>query len=163
MATATATRRRLTEKVSATTRLRVDREKGVIYGVKCLGPISRNGRRYAGTSFSDAVRHYEGIEVNVDHQGPDASAVRPFSDGFGVLREARKTSEGVFADLHYLKSHPMAAMIAEKAERFPNGFGMSHVALGKNARSHCPRWKHLDPRRTPRLIRLWRTLLSSRW
>lgn len=125
---------RITESSIAETSLKVDREKGVIFGVKCLGRESKNGRTYSDRALSDAVNLYEGSEVNVDH--PDGSTEdggfeRQMADGFGVLRSTSLRASGVFADLHYLKSHPLAEVIAERAERFPGHFGMSHVALGE--------------------------------
>ena len=106
--------------------MRVDREAGVIYGVKCLGRESKNGRVYSDQALTDARDLYEGRDVNLDH----ADGERKMIDGFGVLRNAVLTREGVFADLHYLKSHPLADPIAERAEKFPKNFGMSHDASG---------------------------------
>ena len=40
------------------------------------------------------------------------------------------TSAGVYGDLHYLKSHPQAELVAEAAERNPNRIGLSHHAEG---------------------------------
>jgi hypothetical protein len=110
----------------------VDREAGVIRGVKILGKDSRNGRTYTGTAIAEAARLYEGSKVNVDHppiDNPDAE--RSFVDGFGVLRGVTIREGDVFGDLHYLKSHPRAEMVAEAAERFPHSFGLSHNADGK--------------------------------
>jgi predicted regulator of Ras-like GTPase activity (Roadblock/LC7/MglB family) len=38
--------------------------------------------------------------------------------------------DGVYGDLHYLKSHPQADVVAEAAERNPNRLGLSHHAEG---------------------------------
>lgn len=125
----------LAENIVADSALRVDRESGVIFGVKCLGRESRNGRTYLDTALEDARGFYEGADVNVDHPVGD-EINRRMADGFGVLRNARLHESGVFADLHYLKSHPLAEPIAERAEKFPQNFGMSHVArgsIGENA------------------------------
>lgn len=112
-------------------RMGVDREKQVISGVKCLGRESKNGRLYSDQALEDARRFYEGIDVNLDHPPGDSQAERRMVDGFGVLRNVRTLAEGVFADLHYLGSHPMAEVIAERAEKFPGNFGMSHNATGR--------------------------------
>src|SRR5262245_35101259 len=47
--------------------LRVDRELGVIYGVKVLGRKSGNGPIYPQSVTSRALPMYEGSKVNLDH------------------------------------------------------------------------------------------------
>src|SRR3954467_13319392 len=46
-------------------RLTVDRDAGVIRGVKVLGWDSKNGRRYDPAGVDPAL--YEGADVNIDH------------------------------------------------------------------------------------------------
>jgi hypothetical protein len=128
--TATKKRTSLHESTASTT-LQVDREAGVISGVKCLGRVSRNNREYTDSALADAARLYEGNRVNLNHQ---YKGERPISDGFGVIKSTRVESDGVYADLHYIKSHPLAEAIAERAERFPNTFGLSHDASGSVTR-----------------------------
>jgi hypothetical protein len=109
---------------------KVDRENGVIKGVKILGFDSLNGRRYSESAVRSAVHLYEGKGVNVDHWRK--SDDRPVKDHFGELRNVRFIEgKGLFGDLHYLKSHPEAETILERAERMPNQFGLSHVAEGE--------------------------------
>ncbi len=114
--------------------LGVDREKGVIFGVKCLGRESKNGRTYSQASLGQAVELYEnggkGTRVNIDHTTGNPTQ-RGMLEGFGILKGAKLGTDGVSADLHYLKAHPLAEMIVEQAERFPEQFGLSHVALGE--------------------------------
>ena len=113
----------------------VDREAGVIRGVKVLGRESRNGREYSNRALHEAAKLYEGIAVNLNH--PDRRALqleRPVEAGFGWLEAARVESDGVFADLHYLRSHGLAAVLVEAAERNPRRFGLSHNAEGRVAR-----------------------------
>ena len=50
--------------------LRVDREKGVIHGVKLLGAVSKKGREYPQAVMARALPMYEGLRVNVDHVDP---------------------------------------------------------------------------------------------
>ena len=128
--TATKKRTSLHESTASTT-LQVDREAGVISGVKCLGRVSRNNREYSDSALADAARLYEGNRVNLNHQ---YKGERPISDGFGVIKSTRVEPDGVYADLHYIKSHPLAEAIAERAERFPNTFGLSHDASGSVTR-----------------------------
>jgi hypothetical protein len=113
----------------------IDREAGVIRGVKVLGRVSKNGREYSDAAMDDGVRLYEGLKVNVDH--PDRKnpkADRGFLEGFGELRNLKKTPSGVYGDLHFLKSHSAAETVCEAAERFPKQFGLSHNAEGEVAK-----------------------------
>lgn len=114
---------------------RVDREVGVIFGVKVLGVTSKNGRTYSPKALAAAARLYEGIEVNIDH--PDRgnpARERGIRESFGVLRNVTIRDDGVYADLHYVRSHDLAAQIAERAERFPDKLGLSHNARGNVSR-----------------------------
>src|SRR5215510_10167219 len=47
--------------------VRVDREQAIIRGVKIIGLVSRNGRRYRSAALAQAVGMYEGAKVNVNH------------------------------------------------------------------------------------------------
>ena len=113
----------------------VDRDAGVIRGVRVLGRESRNGREYSDRALADAAKFYEGIGVNLNH--PDrreTNVERSVEAGFGWLAGARVAPDGVYADLHFLRSHPQAAVIVEAAERNPRRFGLSHNAEGHVAR-----------------------------
>ncbi|HUT11598.1 MAG TPA: hypothetical protein VMY42_13950 [Thermoguttaceae bacterium] len=137
---------------------RVDAEAGVIRGVKVLGLQSGNtGRtigldaeefgpavdqRYAYTieALRDATGLYEGIGVYVDHPqfAFDANGSRraiaqdrKTADRFGRLVNVRVTETGMYADLEYLKSHPLAAQVVEVAQRMPEALALSHNATGR--------------------------------
>lgn len=108
---------------------RVDREAGVIHGVKILGRVSLNGREYSPTALRDAAKHYAGIRVNIDH--PEKSAIkspRGTLEQWGWLEDIEVRAEGVYGDLHFLKSHPHTESLLELAERRPDKFGLSHNA-----------------------------------
>jgi len=110
---------------------RVDRENGVIHGVRVLGPTSRNGRRYLPEAIRGAVGLYEGLQVNLDHS-PNERSVK---DRAGWLQNARVGTAGdLRADFCYFKSDATAAKICEAAERNPAAFGFSHHAEGKTRR-----------------------------
>jgi hypothetical protein len=113
---------------------RIDRDAGIIYGVKVLGLVSKNDRRYLPKAVSDALPLYEGVAVNIDHQRDDPNSRviqdRPMRDRWGVLRNARIIDGEIYANLHYIKSHPMTEMLVEAAEKFPETFGLSHDATG---------------------------------
>lgn len=129
--TATATRRttRWLEQVNRAPG-RVDREKGIIYGVKVCGLESANGRAYTAEALRKAARLYEGLPVNVNHPSK-ARDDRASEDRFGKLVNVRFAGDGLYADLHFLRSHPMAERVMEAAERMPSAFGLSHNAGGK--------------------------------
>ena len=114
---------------------RVDREAGVLRGVKVLGRVSRNGRRYTDAALKQALRLYEGARVNINHPDRQRPSVdRAVVDRFGVLRKVQIREDGIYADLHYLRRHPLAEMIAEAAERLPDALGLSHNAEGRTSR-----------------------------
>lgn len=114
---------------------RVDREAGVIKGVKIVGTVSRNkresrkGRRYTRHCLESAQRLYEGLKVRSNHPSKAAQATgeeRKNEDVLGQLRNVRVGHDGLYGDLHYLKSHPLAERLCEAAERMPTAFGLSH-------------------------------------
>lgn len=111
--------------------LKVDRNRGIIRGVKILGLISENGRQYMPDAVRKAAKLYEGIRVNIDHPNkPDD--VRSAESRFGKLVRVRFIEgDGLYGDLEFLRSHPMAERICEAAERMPDAFGLSHNAQGE--------------------------------
>lgn len=104
----------------------VDRDAGVIRQVQICGPLSRNGRNYS-QALDGAVSLYEGVKVNIDH-GFAPGEERSFFAGFGVIRQAKRQGDAIYGDLHFLKSHELAELVCERAERFPETFGLSHDA-----------------------------------
>lgn len=113
----------------------VDRDAGVIRGVRVLGRVSRNDREYSDRALGEAARLYEGIGVNLNHADRrQGNADRPVEAGFGWLAAPQVRDDGVYADLHFFKSHPQADVIAEAAERNPRRFGLSHTAEGQVTR-----------------------------
>lgn len=127
----------LQERTAISSPLRVDREKGIIHGVKIIGTASANNRRYPVDMLAKAAPLYEDATVNVDHP-QTANQARGVADTFGAIRnvsvKASGDDAGLYGDLHYLKSHKLAESIAEAAERFPNKVGLSHNADGTGRR-----------------------------
>ncbi len=131
----------LTESVQQTHgKLRVDREKGIIFGVKFLGTTSANRHGHAhveGTEYAvDAIRKalplYEGRKVCFNHPANrNAKAERQFQDLAGCLRNCRVDADGGFADLHYVKGDQLCEKLATVAESMPDQVGMSHNADGE--------------------------------
>jgi len=133
--TAANTLSRFTESATSAASVRVDRDKGVIYGVKILGRHSKNGREYSDAALDQAVKLYEGAKVNVDHPARNRPGEpiqdRGLMERFGVLRSVRREGDSVHGDLHYFKSSASTEQILEMAEKCPETFGLSHNAEGK--------------------------------
>lgn len=111
--------------------IKVDRDAGIIRDVKVLGRISKNGREYSDKALDDAARIYEGVKVRFDHPPKnEPGKERQFIDSFGRLERLRRAADGVYADLPFKKSHPLADLVCESAERFSKDFGLSHNSEG---------------------------------
>ncbi|HEY5312088.1 MAG TPA: hypothetical protein VIK18_06195 [Pirellulales bacterium] len=107
--------------------MRVDRQAGVIRGVKILGLQSRNGRSYLPAALAGAVALYEGAKVNVNHPKGAPEGPRDYQDRIGVVRNVTlRAEEGLFADLHFNPAHALAGQLAWDAEHQPENVGFSH-------------------------------------
>ena len=121
----------IVESSGSSNRMVVDRENGIIRGVKVLGLVSDNGRQYLPSAVKAAQKMYEGVKVNIDHPA-HADDSRSATDRFGKLINIHFVEgEGLYGDLEFLTTHPMAARICEAAERMPDAFGLSHNAQGE--------------------------------
>lgn len=108
---------------------RIDRDKGIIYGVRVIGLESKNGRRYLKEAVQAAAPLYEGARVYLDHQDKGERTVR---DRWGRLVNVREAEDGgLRADLEFLKEHPLTGAILEAAEKFED-IGLSHDSLGRS-------------------------------
>lgn len=85
MATATMSGRRvsLRERVSVTAG-RVDRDAGIIRGVKMIGRESKNCRTYTEDALRKAVGMYEGVKVHLDHLDRQSGGDRSVSSPVGL-------------------------------------------------------------------------------
>lgn len=111
---------------SAFTRpLPVDRERGVIPGVKVLGWKSKNRREYLKEAAQKAVTDglYEGVPVYFNHQA--GTGDRDALAKLGRIRAPQVRDDGVYGELHYNRKHPMAEAVVEDAER---GLGIYHLS-----------------------------------
>lgn len=112
--------------------LKIDRDHNRIYGVKILGYQSLNGRRYLPTAVKAAAPLYEGAMVNIDHPEGKPTDQRSAYDRFGKLVNVRYVEgKGLYGDLEFLASHPMANRVVEAAEKMPDLYGLSHNAEGE--------------------------------
>lgn len=119
----------LTERTSLS-KSPVDRDRKVIRGVKVLGLVSRNGRRYTLEALKGAVSLYEGAKVKANHpRRPNET--RDVDDTLGWFEGVEVRADGLYArEFHYLESHPLSARICEAADRRPDLFGFSHNIQG---------------------------------
>jgi hypothetical protein len=117
-------------------RLRVDREAGIIRGVKLLGLSSRNGRRYREHALVEAVGLYEGAKVNINHPKGHPLAPRDYQDRLGEIRGVEfRAGDGLFGDLHFNPKHALSEQLVWDAEHAPQNVGLSHNVLARTARS----------------------------
>ena len=115
--------------------LGVDREAGVLRGVKILGLQSRNGRSYLPKALSDAAALYEGAKVNVNHPKGNPLAPRDYQDRIGLIRNVTfRSGEGLFADFHFNPKHPLSEQLVWDAEHAPENVGFSHNVQARTRR-----------------------------
>jgi hypothetical protein len=116
--------------------LRVDREQGVLAGVKLIGLSSRNGRRYREEALKNAASLYEGAKVNVNHPKDGPLAPRDYQDRLGVMRGVEfRAGAGLFGNLHFNPKHALADQLAWDAEHNPRNVGFSHNVEAKLSRA----------------------------
>ena len=107
----------------------VDRENGVIPGVKLIGLVSKNGRRYSESALRKAASLYEGRIVNLNHV--KAGQSRDVRDLAGSISGVEfREGQGLFGNLRYLKGDPAGEKVAALAESGIANVGMSHDADG---------------------------------
>lgn len=124
----------LYEYVTSGPGLTVDREAGVVRGVKILGHQSANGREYTDEAMRKAAGLYEGRGVFCDHRVKSAQP-RSVRDKLGWLESvSHRPGQGLYGDLHVFKTHQMAGPLFEAGERRPDQFGLSHDATGTEQR-----------------------------
>lgn len=113
--------------------LQVDEQENVVRGVKFLGFVSENGRRYLPEAVRKKLSAYEGIKVNIDHPEnahATGSSSRRFSDRFGRLVNVRLEPAGGYCDLAFNPEHREAKAFVWWAKNDPGAIGLSHNATG---------------------------------
>jgi hypothetical protein len=113
----------------------VDRENGIIHGVKLLGLQSRNkGARhfaYPPSTHAKIVSVLEGAVSNVDHHDQSKGEKVSYRDRIGIFRNIRPTADGSFGDFHFNPKHPVAEQLCWDAEHAPEKLGFSILGDGK--------------------------------
>lgn len=106
---------------------RIDREKGIIRGVKLLGIRSKNRRDYdtPGVRVS-AQKLLSGAAIYIDHP-KTATDARSYKDKFGVVGKEVKyvPGQGHFGDIHFNPKNQVAEQFIWDVLFAPNTFGMS--------------------------------------
>jgi len=115
--------------------LAVNREQGVLKGVKLLGLSSLNGRSYREAALAKAAPLYEGAKVNVNHSKAGPAAPRDYQDRLGSVRGVKfRPGEGLFGDLHFNPKHTLSEQLLWDAEHAPQQVGLSHNVLARTKR-----------------------------
>jgi len=115
--------------------LKVDREHGVIGGVKILGLSSKNNRTYTKEAVARAAALYEGSKVNIDHPEGNPNASRSYAARIGSVRNVTVDSDGgLRGDLHFNPKHALAEQLIWDAEHSPENVGFSHNIEGRTSR-----------------------------
>jgi hypothetical protein len=92
---------------------KIDRESGVLRGVKIMGSRSKHGYDFESSAIAANRSRFEGMAVGLDHDykaGP-----LTIDHTWGTLRDVDAT--GSRGDLHFNKSHPRTEQILENIER----------------------------------------------
>ena len=107
--------------------VRIDRDEGVLYGVKIIGCKSRNRREYPNGTLREAIPLYENSKVNLDHPEGDPRKPRSYQDRFGVIRNiVLRENDGLFADFRFNPKHAVAEQLLWDAQNAPENVGFSH-------------------------------------
>lgn len=112
--------------------LTIDEERGIVYGVKILGAVSKNGFEFPAECRADSHALMEGAFVNWDHRPKGVKEV-PLSARFGRLRQVREdlAANCTRADLHYFKGHREAPHFLSMARQDPGACGFSVLGSGE--------------------------------
>lgn len=106
---------------------RIDREKGIIRGVKLLGVRSKNRRDYETPGVRESGKKLlSGAAIYIDHP-PTATTPRSYRDKFGVVGSVIEhiPGKGHFGDIHFNPKNPVAEQFIWDVLHAPKSFGMS--------------------------------------
>lgn len=105
---------------------KIDKENGVVSGVKIIGVKSRNNRVYPISTLRDAAPLYENAKVNVNHPDGSPNESRKYQDRVGSIKNVTVEENGLYGDFHFNPKHPLAEQMLWDAEKAPENFGFSH-------------------------------------
>lgn len=116
----------------------IDRERGIIYGVKLLGERSRNAppfdHDYPRSTREAAISLIEGLGVYVNHDTPGNTDTRPYQERMGVIRNVRESGKGLFGDWHFCPDHSLAKQAFWDADNAPQNLGFSINGNGSKSK-----------------------------
>lgn len=115
----------------------IDREKGIIRGVKLLGLRSKNKRNYDTPGVrKTAMEALKGAQVFIDHPAVP-SQPRSYRDKIGVVGQNVSFLEGKghFGDIHYNPKHPCAEQFLWDVQNASKSLGMSVNAVVKSGKT----------------------------
>lgn len=107
--------------------LKVDRERGIIFGAKLLGEKSANGRIYGQAVREKHKGIYDGAAIFLEHADENGHLV---TDNVGWSENIEVKPDGTFGDVHLLLTHKETPTLLERAERRPGLCGISHEVKG---------------------------------
>jgi hypothetical protein len=131
--------RNLLEFVQQPDKVRVDREKRMIFGLKLAGTESQNshgedadGTDYTLNAYRKAKHLYEGAPGYWGHP-PRATPNVERSPHEKILTycDVEVREDGVYGNAKYLESHPHTPLLLEAVEKDPGWFALSHNATGR--------------------------------
>ncbi|MDO4570326.1 MAG: hypothetical protein Q4D38_08085 [Planctomycetia bacterium] len=110
----------------------IDRGRSLLRGVKILGLVSTNKRRYTEKAVAQAMDLYEGVKVNVNHPQGNPQTPRDYRDRIGWLENiVYRESVGLFGDFRFNPKHPLADQLMWDAENAPKNVGFSHNIMAQ--------------------------------
>lgn len=114
--------------------LELDREAGIVRGVKVLGWSGKGGQRiYQRRAVEQALPLYDGVVVNLNHVQASENDLshpnRSVTERFGRIVNPRITDDGLFGDLKFNRKHWWAETFMGWAEEDPSAIGLSHDAI----------------------------------
>jgi hypothetical protein len=119
----------------STRKLIVNRENFTVSGVKLMGTVSKNGRRFTESAMKNIFDLCENANVNLNHNTKDLGAPRDYRDRIAHVVSREIEAEGIYGTIQVNPKHPQAEQFLWDAENAPHKCGMSPVyAPGKTSR-----------------------------
>lgn len=105
---------------------RIDTGKGIVYGVRLLGPKSVNGRLYTQAARQDAFEKVESVGCYIDHP-PGESNERSVRERFGRFVGPYYDADGTLCakEFHYNPQHEFASDFVWLTENARDDIGFS--------------------------------------
>jgi len=108
-------------------KLVVDHEKSTVSGLKLMGTVSKNGRRFSAEAMKNVFDLCENANVNLNHNMKDLGAPRDYRDRIAHVTSRTLEAEGIFGSIQVNPEHPQAKQFLWDAEHAPHKCGMSPV------------------------------------